>query len=205
MGDDERVLEAVRTRRAKRIEVLDAAETMTWTVRSQRRDIHHDLCVLSLPGIAPEVASAAAPDEPRIGQFVYAMGYPNGGKLAISGGEVMGLHAYDGAKVIRMSAPFDHCASGGALLDRDGRLLGILTFKVRAGGVYYFAVPVEWLAAKPDATEAEQAFWEGPRESQPYFLRALALESYSVGSEQKAAPEKQREASERRELEVATD
>ena len=149
------------------------------------------------------VASAAEPGEPRIGQFVYAVGYPNGGKLAISGGEVMGLHAYDGAKVIRMSAPFDHGASGGALLDRDGRLLGILTFKARAGGAYHFAVPVEWLAAKPDATEAEQAFWEGPRESQPYFLRALALESYSVGSEQKAAPEKQREASERRELEVA--
>jgi S1-C subfamily serine protease len=175
VSDDERVLEAVRIRRAKHIEVLDAAETMKWTVRSQRPDIHHDLCVLSVPGIASEVASAAEPGEPRIRQFVYAVGYPNGGKLAISGGEVMGLHAYDGAKVIRMSARFDHGASSGALLDRDGRLLGILTFKARAGGVYYFAVSVEWLAAKPDATEAEQIFWEGSRESQPYFLRALAL------------------------------
>jgi len=114
--------------------------------------------------------------------------------------EEMHYHFYRSgySTIIRESRDFS-CV----ILDRDGRLLGILTFKARAGGAYHFAVPVEWLAAKPDATEAEQAFWEGPRESQPYFLRALALESYSVGSEQKAAPEKQREASERRKLEVA--
>jgi serine protease Do len=164
------------TRRAKHIEVLDAAETMKWTVRSQRRDIHHDLCILSVPGVASGALSAAAPGEPRIGQFVYAVGYPNGGELAISGGEVKGLHAYEDAKIIRTSAPFDYGASGGALFDRDGRLLGILTFKARAGGAYHFALPVKWLAASSDAAEADQAFWEGPRENQPYFLRALALE-----------------------------
>jgi serine protease Do len=164
------------TRRATHIVVLDAAESKEWTVRSQRRDVHHDLCILSVPGIAPEVALAVELGEPRIGQFVYAAGYPNGGKLAINRGEVTGLHAYEGAKIIRTSAPFDYGASGGALFDRDGRLLGILTFKARAGDAYHFVLPVKWLAAKSDAAEAEQAFWEGPRESQPYFLRALALE-----------------------------
>src|SRR2546429_5888717 len=51
-----------------------------------------------------------------------------------------GLYAYDGAHVIRTTAPFDFGSSGGALFDAAGRLVGLLAFKARDENLRY-AVP----------------------------------------------------------------
>lgn len=53
---------------------------------------------------------------------------------------IVGLHhcECDGGRVVQTSADFDRGASGGGLFDRQGRLVGILTFKASSGGNFHF-------------------------------------------------------------------
>lgn len=168
------------TRNAAEIEVMSG--TGKWRVERQARDVYHDLCILWAPAAVGEVAQVGPQRDPQVGEAVFAAGYPNGGGLSIARGQVEALHAFDGGNVIQTSAEFTHGASGGGLFDREGRLVGILAFKARAGGVFHFALPSAWLAALTDADGADAsgrkkaAFWEQPSCDQPYFLRATSLE-----------------------------
>jgi tetratricopeptide (TPR) repeat protein len=113
------------------------------------------------------------------------MGYPGIGRLLLREGQVTALYRFDGGSVIQNSASFFLGESGGGLFDKDGRLVGILTFKSPAGGPYHFAVPVEWLAAASSAVPSKstdpgqkRAFWERDAEApQSLFLRAAAFEA----------------------------
>ena len=172
------------TRDARRIEVIHGSRVLP--AQSQVGSVSHDLCVLAVPGL--EIAPAALRHSVtlRPGQQVFAAGFPEGGALAVSEGVVSGLHRADGAWVIQTTAPFTFGASGGALFDAAGQLVGILAFKARSGGPLHFALPVDWALDgsqvarrfEPVPGEGEtRAFWELPKESQPGFLRAAVLEA----------------------------
>ncbi len=172
------------TRTASRIDAIRG--TMKWPVESQSRDIQHDVCILSAPGVVGEVPIFAKASDLKAGEAVRAIGYPGGGELTVSDGQIVALHHYDNANVIQTSASFTLGQSGGGLFDDDGHLAGIITFKARAGGLFHFALPMEWVSAalvmaasgvsKPDK-EADKAFWEHPSEEQPYFMRAASFEA----------------------------
>ncbi len=172
------------TRAASRIGVIRG--TMKWRVESQSRDIQHDVCILSAPGVVGEVPGFAKVNELKAGETVHAVGYPGGGELAVSDGQIVALHHYDGANVIQTSASFTFGQSGGGLFDEEGHLVGIITFKARAEGLFHFALPMEWvsvaLAMSASGVSrldqvADKAFWEHPSEEQPYFMRAASFEA----------------------------
>jgi len=148
-------------------------------------DIEHDLCVLDVPELAAAVpAIIAAPEDLRLGEPVMAVGYPRGGKRNESFGQLKGLHAFDGANVLQVSAPFESGKSGGGLFDSSGRLIGIIGFKAMAGGNFNFALPLAWAGDAISGQRAitgneaeQQAFWQRPTERRPLFLRAASLEA----------------------------
>jgi hypothetical protein len=118
----------------------------------------------------------------QAGEPITAVGYAAGEPLTRSRGHIEGLFSYDGAaRVVQGSAAFNAGKSGGGLFDKDGRLIGILTFKCRAGGPYHFAVPAEWVEAlmRDDSGAsralAEKPFWQHTGEKQPVFVRAASL------------------------------
>jgi tetratricopeptide (TPR) repeat protein len=101
-------------------------------------------------------------------------------------GSVRALHSFDGARVIESSAPFNSGSSGGGLFSDDGRLLGLLTFRLRNSEVSYFAVPMAWIrAAMPRESDWQPVqrlvgaspFWQGEADALPYFMRAAAYEN----------------------------
>ncbi len=165
-------------RDAARIEVQLEGEVRQ--ARSDLRDAYRDLCFLIVPGYQAEPTPMIDIGQTRVGLNVVAVGYP-GGEFAVSPGKVVGLHACecDGGKVIQTSAPFDRGASGGGLFDRDGRLVGILTFKAKAGGNFHFALPVGWLRhmaeMQLDSITTGATFWESPGKESGYFLAACDL------------------------------
>jgi len=88
--------------------------------------------------------------------------------------------------VIRSSAAFTGGASGGGLFDEEGRLVGILSFRLPARTAYFFSMPVEWFSDQmldlslyqPVAPLGEaRSFWERPPPEQPFFMRATSLEA----------------------------
>jgi serine protease Do len=148
--------------------------------RADLRDAYRDLCFISVPGFRGVAMPMIDIGQTRVGLDVLAVGYP-GGKFAVSPGKIIGLHTCecDGGKVIQTSAPFDRGASGGGLFDRDGRLVGILTFKAKTGGNFHFALPVGWLRhiaeMQLDGITTGHTFWESPGKESGYFLTACDL------------------------------
>ena len=161
-----------------------------WLVDGQAVDAERDLCVLRVPGLAAGTTAGVAPlgrsADLRIGESVMALGYTGGLGMQHTEGRVVGLHRYDGGRVVQSDNAFSSGASGGGLFDAQLRLVGILTFRLRGGMAHYFSSPVEWLQPLLDAADdyrvvapsgvAQKAYWEQPAALQPPFLRAEVLE-----------------------------
>jgi serine protease Do len=173
------------TRDARSIQVVRGAAR--WSVFAQSSDLDRDLCLLQVPGLQARTVPLGRAADLSVGQPVTALGYTGGIGMQNSRGEVIELHRHDGARVIQTSNRFNSGASGGGLFDDDGRLVGILTFRLRGGAEHYFAAPVEWvqrLLANPDPASFEavaplespqRAFWERSATAQPRFLQAAVL------------------------------
>jgi hypothetical protein len=163
------------TRDAKQVRVIRGA--MSFVVESQVADLHHDVCILSIPAAVLGMPIAINAAKLSIGQAVFAAGFSGGRGLSYSEGQIKALHEFDGGRVIQSSAPFASGASGGGLFNRDGELVGIITFRSVADGKSYFALPVEWLNNFVANERKTQAFWQLRSEEQPYFLRASTMEA----------------------------
>jgi len=174
------------TRESSQLSVLRGG--VRWRVTAQLADVDHDLCLLHAPGVqAPVVPLAAAAQAPLIGQAVLALGYTGGLDLQHSYGAVVDLHRLGDGSVVQTSNGFNSGASGGGLFDAEGRLVGVLTFRLRGGEQHYFAAPAAWvhrLLQRANAGElppvapldpALQPYWQAPGDRQPAFLQAARL------------------------------
>lgn len=171
------------TRDARAIHVLKNG--LRLNVSAQAVDLRHDLCVLKVPAIRGDAVARGRGASVRPGQPVAAIGYTGGLGLQNSDGEVVAMHSYDGAPVLQTTNWFSSGASGGGLFDRELRLIGILTFRMRGGEAHYFSAPTEWLepllvddaAYQPVAPLAAEPlpYWQLPIAQQPEFLQAATL------------------------------
>lgn len=156
-----------------------------WPVESERADLYLDLCLLRAPrlsGIPPvPLATARAL---RVRQPVAAAGYSGGMGMQLRAGVVTALHELGGSKVIQTTTAFTSGASGGALLNADAELAGVLTFRLRGAEGYYFAAPVDWIAGSIDDAsgfvavtplEGAMPFWAQPAASLPLFMQAASM------------------------------
>ena len=88
-----------------------------------------------------------APANPEVGQTVTAIGYPSGGPLTTTNGEVLGYREDPVARshlpMLLNSAPVEHGSSGSPLVDITGELVGVVYASTGPGRNY--AVPIEVL------------------------------------------------------------
>ncbi len=157
-----------------------------WPAVAQSADLEHDLCVLEAPKLEATPVRMGSARDLRIGQRVGAMGFTGGVGMAFRDGMVGALHRLDGSMVIQSTTAFTSGASGGALFDQEGRLVGILTFRLPGPHGHYFSAPVDWIAARVGAVEgftgiaplaATRSFWQRSPPDLPYFMRAALLEA----------------------------
>jgi serine protease Do len=112
-------------------------------------DVDGDLAVLQVDtGDVTPVAWAESGHGPRAGQVVFALANPAGRGVATTFGVVTAAgRAFRGPRGRRItgsvehSAPLPRGASGGPIVDGDGRLLGINTN--RLGDGFYLALPAD--------------------------------------------------------------
>lgn len=175
LGSERVVTNCHVLREASAIRVLRG--DTAWSATKDAGDEYRDLCFLRVPGLVGAPPAIAEPDAVRVGLPVVAVGFSNG-EFGVAPGSVKGLFncACDGGRVIQTSAPFEPGASGGGLFDRQGNLLGILTFKSASGGNFHFAIPVGWMKQlgyiPPERIAGRTTFWESATRDSGYFLVA---------------------------------
>ena len=142
-------------------------------------DAMHDLCLLNTDNLPVQPVSLGNTAELGKGNEAFAIGHSNGVPAPLTSyGQIKSLYPFEGGNVVRTSARFSLGASGSALFDGNGRLIGINTFKTPGRAAYFYAVPVEWvknLENKPVQNKlpvSGQAFWELPDEQKPFFMQA---------------------------------
>jgi len=172
------------TRLARRVSIVRGG--VRWFADAQASELERDLCLLHVPGLKATPVALAPSAALRLGESVTALGYTGGIGIQNSRGEVLELHRHDGAQVIQSSNGFTSGASGGGLFDDRGRLVGVLTFRLRGGERHYYAAPVDWVrqliegASRGDLRAVlpleayPTPYWEAA--AQPRFLRAALLQ-----------------------------
>lgn len=131
--------------------VVDGAGAVsinTWDGRSvdatvQGVDLSDDIAVMRVDRELPASAQLADAD-PGMGDEVTAVGFPLGGRQALSSGTVVDyarLDTGDGPRIMRVSAEIWPGSSGGPLVDLQGRVVGVV-FALERATDYGLAIPV---------------------------------------------------------------
>jgi len=154
VGSERVVTNCHVTRDARQIRVLQGG--LRLPAQLQQVDAYHDLCFLRVRGIeSARAVRLGLAGELSIGQPVTAVGH-TAGAFHSSAGAVLALHRMDGARVIQSSNFFSSGASGGGLFDAEGKLVGVLSFRLRGATGHYFAMPAEWLQRQVKADAGQR-------------------------------------------------
>ena len=102
-----------------------------------RRDVPHDVALLWMSSDSPVDCMPIASQPAAVGQDVFAIGSPLGKELSfsISRGIVSGERRIDGLDYLQTDASVNRGNSGGPLVDRDGGLIGIVSWKATGSDV----------------------------------------------------------------------
>jgi S1-C subfamily serine protease len=103
--------------------------------RVLRVDALQDLAVVAIDG-ADRACVPLANELPEVGEELFVVGTPAGETLAfsVSKGIVSGVRRIDGATFIQTDAAINPGNSGGAMLDKEGRLVGVISWKMGMKG-----------------------------------------------------------------------
>lgn len=105
-------------------------------------DPEHDLALIKVPGKNLPYLTLEDSDNLSVGQHVLAIGSPLGLENSVSDGIVSGFRKDEsGINWIQTTAPASHGNSGGPLLGMNGKVGGVLTWKVGDGENLNFAAP----------------------------------------------------------------
>jgi hypothetical protein len=144
-------------------------------------DSSTDLAILRANNSRCSPASLGDSGTLQPGQRIYVIGNPlarNDLAGSISDGLVSGIRVLEGKRrVIQISAPLSPGNSGGPVVSGEGNVVGIVAFKLTAGELLNFAVPIEELKALSARTKMSVAThsW-GPGQQSKYESDAFHLD-----------------------------
>ena len=145
-----------------------------------KADWHHDLCILVFDDLPLKPFEFGESAKLQYEQHILALGYSgNSPRPVESFGTIKALIPLDDSQLIRTTTGFRMGASGGALLDYDGKLIGFTTFKSPGRQGFYYSLPVEWvekLLQQPNISltaQTEQPFWDVPEKERPFFMQVV--------------------------------
>ncbi len=131
---------------ARRLEVEMADGAKHEVVEVTATDAHWDLALLRVAKKGLKALPLADSDATKQGQPIVAMGNPEGLAFSVVDGVVSEFpDLINDIPMIRLAVPIEQGNSGGPLLDRQGRVLGILTLKSAKTDNLGFAMPVNEL------------------------------------------------------------
>lgn len=152
----------------------------TYRPETIKQDWHHDICLLQIKYLPLTPAELGDSEQLQYEQTVFSIGFPGGpARPLTTQGNIKALYPMDDSFIIRTSSSFVLGASGSAVFDENGKLIGLNTVKSPGHQAYYYAVPVKWvkqLLAAPESAKIGYPgtpFWDAPENNWPYFMRVV--------------------------------
>lgn len=127
------------------VRLADGREFDVTAIHATERS--QDLAILKIDATELPTLPLGNSDELRDGQAVVAIGNPLGLEHSVVVGVLSGRREIEGRTMLQVAIPIERGNSGGPLLDRQGRVHGLLTMKSLKTENLGFAVPIN--ALKP--------------------------------------------------------
>jgi S1-C subfamily serine protease len=103
-----------------------------------------DVCKLEAPTVRARPL-ALATETPKVGDRIYALGANAAAHFALTEGSVRHIHKLPAGNVIEISIPIAPAASGGAVFDTHGKLVGIASTPQTYAAGAHIALPAAWI------------------------------------------------------------
>lgn len=125
-------------------------------------DPDHDLAILRVQGIQKALSIAA--DLPQVGERVFVIGSPLGLDQTVTEGIVSAIRNVPiMGKVLQISAAISHGSSGSPVINSNGSVIGIATFKLTEGENLNFAIPATFALQMIPQGRARETSAPAPR------------------------------------------
>ncbi|MFM7057442.1 MAG: transglutaminase family protein [Planctomycetota bacterium] len=126
-----------------RVELADGRTLPVATVHASSSQM--DLAILRVEQLnLPPLPLSLEGRTPQ-GREIVALGHPEGFRNAIVSGVISGYQDIDGVEMLQLAMSIERGNSGGPVLDRQGRVVGIVTRKSALQDKLGFAIPVRLL------------------------------------------------------------
>ncbi len=138
------------------VELADGTEKSVKRVYAWDRGL--DLAVLEIENTGLKPLPLGDSAKLLAGDSVVALGHPRGLRYSVVTGVVSGIRNIEGRDLVQLAIPIEQGNSGGPVLDRDGRVIGLMTIKSLVTRNLGFAVAVDHLKtllAKPNSVPME--------------------------------------------------
>ena len=108
-------------------------------------DVENDLALLqvTIPGVKP--LRLGDNDKVRIGDQVYVAGSPKGLEGTFSDGIISRISRWEGRERLQITAPISPGSSGGPVLNRKGKVIGVAFMTIDGGQNLNFAIPSKYI------------------------------------------------------------
>jgi len=117
-----------------------------------RTDEEKDIAILRIEAADLPFVDLGNSDGSRVGEEVMTIGTPEGLEQTVSTGIVSGRRLLpEGYALLQTTAPVSHGSSGGPLLNRDGKTIGIITAFLTEGQNLNFAIPINYVRGIVDS------------------------------------------------------
>jgi serine protease Do len=166
-------LHVIGEARPIRVKLADGSEHAVQSVYATERK--HDLAVLKIDATDLPALPLGKSSEVKPGRRIVAIGNPRGLRYSVVEGVVSARREVEGRPMLQIAMPIEPGNSCGPVIDRDGRVLGIVTLKSIVTRNLGFAVEIDALAPlleKPNPVPIERWLTIGrldPRTWRPLF------------------------------------
>ncbi len=145
-----------------------------------KADWRHDLCILVFERLPLKpFALKHLNQQDSLETPIIAIGYANSPRPRRSYGHIKAFIPLDNSYLLQTSSGFTLGASGGALINYQGELLGLTTFKSPGKHEHYFCLSVDWVRellsseTLSQTNSATPPFWDTPVQQRPLFMQAV--------------------------------
>ena len=132
-------------RGAARIQVRLASGDLYQTTELVDVDEVRDLALVRIRGYGLPTVTLGDSDTVEVGQPVVVISSPSGLTNSLSTGILSGVRRLETHRIFQMTAPIGQGSSGGALFDSQGRVIGVVTYRLEGGQNLNFAVPINYV------------------------------------------------------------